>query len=127
MINIENLKKSFGAQSLFEGLSFKINHRERLGLVGRNGHGKTTLFRMIIGEELPDSGSIIIPRNYRLGYVQQHLDFTEDTVLKEGMRGLPEQEQDHHWKVEKILAGLGFPMRTCSGIRTNSQGDFRCA
>jgi ATP-binding cassette subfamily F protein 3 len=108
MINIENITKSFGGQSLFEGISFKLNHRERLGLVGRNGHGKTTLFRMIIGEETLDSGSIIIPKNYRIGYVQQHLDFTEDTVLKEGMKGLPEQEKDHHWKVEKILAGLGF-------------------
>ncbi len=108
MINVENLTKSFGAQSLFEGVSFKINHRERLGVVGRNGHGKTTLFRMIIGKDHPDSGTITIPKNYRIGYVRQHLDFTEDTVLKEGMKGLPEQEQDHHWKVEKILAGLGF-------------------
>ncbi len=108
MISVENLTKSFGAQSLFEGVSFKLNPRERLGVVGRNGHGKTTLFRMLIREELPDSGSIIIPKNYRIGHVRQHIDFTEDTVLKEGMRGLSEQERDHHWKVEKILSGLGF-------------------
>ena len=108
MISVENLTKSFGAQSLFEGVSFKLNPRERLGVVGRNGHGKTTLFRMLIREDIPDSGSIIIPKNYRIGHVRQHIDFTEDTVLKEGMRGLSEQERDHHWKVEKILSGLGF-------------------
>jgi len=76
--------------------------------VGRNGHGKTTLLKMIVGEETPDTGQIVVPRNYRIGYVRQHLDFTEDTVLREGMKGLPESRKEQHWKVEKVLAGLGF-------------------
>lgn len=108
MISIENLHKSFGGRTLFEGISFKINSKERAGLVGRNGHGKTTLFNIITGREEYDAGTIFMPRNYRMGYVQQHIDFTEDTVLKEGMKGLVEAEKDHHWKVEKVLAGLGF-------------------
>jgi len=108
MISVENLWKSYGPQTLFEGISFKINHRERVGLVGRNGHGKTTLFRLITGEEEPDSGSIVIPKAYRIGYVTQDLDFTEDSVLVEGMKGLPETQKEQHWKVEKVLAGLGF-------------------
>ena len=108
MINIENITKSFGSQALFEGVSFKINSRERVGLVGRNGHGKTTLFRIIVGEESVEEGAIIIPRNYRVGYVRQQIEFTEKSVLLEGMKCLPESERDHHWKVEKILAGLGF-------------------
>ena len=108
MISFENISKSFGVQTLFEDASVKLNPRERVGLVGRNGHGKTTLFRLIIGEESPDRGEIVIPKNYRIGYVEQHIRFTEETVLKEGMRGLTESEQDHHWKVEKVLSGLGF-------------------
>lgn len=108
MIRVENLTKSFGDQILFDGLGFSINQRQRGGLVGQNGHGKTTLFRMIAGEERPDSGSIIIPKNYRIVYVRQNLEFTADTALNEGIRALPEQEKDHYWKVEKILAGLGF-------------------
>src|SRR5512137_2135714 len=108
MISVENLWKSYGHQGLFQGVSFKINPGERIGLVGRNGHGKTTLFRLILGEEEPDEGAITIPRNYRIGHVTQHLGFTEDTVLKECMKGLPETHKDHHWKVEKVLAGLGF-------------------
>ncbi|MFO8084372.1 MAG: ATP-binding cassette domain-containing protein [Desulfobacterales bacterium] len=108
MISIENLDKSYGGQVLFDGISFKVNPKERIGLVGRNGHGKTTLFRIITGEESADNGKVIIPKNYRLGYVQQHISFIEDTVLKEGMRGLPEAESGHYWKVEKILSGLGF-------------------
>jgi ATP-binding cassette subfamily F protein 3 len=108
MISIENLTKSYGAQTLFDNISMKINPRERVGLVGRNGHGKTTLFRLIIGDEHPDSGTVIIPKHYRIGYVKQQLDFTEDTVLKECMRGLHHEESDHSWKAEKILSGLGF-------------------
>ncbi len=108
MIGVENLYKSFASQVLFEGASFKLNPKERIGLVGLNGHGKTTLFRIIIGEESPDTGTISIPKNYRIGYVRQHLDFTKDSVLEEGMTGLTAQERDHYWKVEKVLAGLGF-------------------
>lgn len=108
MVKVENLSKSFSNQILFEGASFQINPRERIGLVGRNGHGKTTLFRILVGEEQPSTGTITISRNYRIGYVRQHLDFRKETVLQEGMQGLREEDHHHHWKVEKILAGLGF-------------------
>lgn len=108
MISVENLSKSYGGRVLFESISFRLNSRERVGLVARNGEGKTTLLRIIVGEEEADSGSVIIPRNYRIGYVRQHLDFTAETVLSEGIRGLLPHERDHIWKVEKILTGLGF-------------------
>jgi len=108
MIRVENLTKSFGGRLIFDGIGFSLSAKERVGLVGQNGHGKTTLFRLISGEEQPDSGSVVIPKNYRIVCVQQHLEFAADTALNEGMRALPDQEQGHCWKVEKILAGLGF-------------------
>lgn len=108
MIAAENLTKNFGAHVLLDAVSFKINSRERVGLVGRNGHGKTTLFRILIGEEEYDGGNLAVPRGYRIGHVQQQLSFTQNTVLEEGMLGLPETKKGHHWEVEKILAGLGF-------------------
>ena len=108
MIRVENLCKSYGELNLFSEISFALNPRERFGVVGRNGHGKTTLFRMILGKENPDSGSIIIPKNYRIGYVSQNLEFSHDTILTEAISALPEAEKEHHWKAEKILAGLGF-------------------
>jgi ATP-binding cassette subfamily F protein 3 len=108
MIRVENLYKSYGELTLFAGISFALNAKERLGVVGRNGHGKTTLFRMILGKESPDSGSVVIPKGYRIGYVSQNLEFEHDTVLAEAASALPETEKDHQWKAEKILAGLGF-------------------
>jgi len=108
MIVVDNLSKNFGKQSLFDNISFKINRRERVGVVGRNGHGKTTLVRMIAGLEEADSGSISMPRNYRIGYVEQHLDFKAKTVLEEAARGLAADARSELWRVEKVLAGLGF-------------------
>ncbi len=108
MIAIENISKSFGGQTLFESAGFKVNARERIGLVGRNGHGKTTLLRILIGEEESDEGRVVIPKNYRIGYVQQHLKFSEPTLLAEGALGLRPEERDQLWRVEKVLAGLGF-------------------
>ncbi len=108
MISIENLHKSYGSHRLFEGVRFQINSRERVGLVGRNGHGKTTLFRIIAGLENADDGKLNLPRNYRIGYVKQQIKFTAASVIDEGMTSLPVNESDHHWKVERILSGLGF-------------------
>jgi ATP-binding cassette subfamily F protein 3 len=56
--------------------------------VGRNGHGKTTLFRIILGEEHPDSGNISVPNNYIVGHLSQQLTFSARSVLEEGCLGL---------------------------------------
>ncbi|WP_022849995.1 ABC-F family ATP-binding cassette domain-containing protein [Limisalsivibrio acetivorans] len=108
MITAENLSKGYGARTLFDEASFRINPGEKVGLVGRNGHGKTTLVRIITGEETPDDGGITFPKRYSVGYLKQHLDFTAPTVLEEGARGLKEDDKLDVWKVEKILSGLGF-------------------
>jgi ATP-binding cassette subfamily F protein 3 len=108
MIIVENISKSYGSQELFRETGFRLNARERLGMVGRNGHGKTTLLRMITGEEEADSGNIVIPRGYSIGHVLQEPDFKRATVLEEGCEGLHAEEKDQTWKVEKVLAGLGF-------------------
>jgi ATP-binding cassette subfamily F protein 3 len=108
MIQVDNLTKSYGGQVLFDGIGFKINRKERVGVVGRNGHGKTTLFRIIAGQEEADEGTVSRPRNYRIGYVEQQIGFTEPTVREEAVRGLRPDARDQVWRVEKILAGLGF-------------------
>ncbi len=108
MLQINNLSLSFGAQTLLDDISFTVNSGERIGLVGRNGSGKTTLFKLITGEMEPDCGRIALPKNYTVGYLKQHLQFTEPTVLQEACLGLKADEKDQIWKAEKILSGLGF-------------------
>ena len=110
MLKVSGLEKSYSGQEIFDNVSFVINPGERIGLVGRNGHGKTTLFRMILGEEQPDAGAISVPNHYTIGHLSQHIHFTEDTVLKEGCLSLPVSEDgiDESYKVEAILMGLGF-------------------
>jgi ATP-binding cassette subfamily F protein 3 len=106
MIRIQNLSKSYGAQTLLDGISFNINPKEKVGLVGRNGHGKTTLMRILTGEDHPDDGSIEMTKNYRIGYISQNLSFKADTVRGEAALGL--QGDGEVWRAEKILSGLGF-------------------
>jgi ATP-binding cassette subfamily F protein 3 len=108
MIKITDLNKSFGSRELFDNLNFSVGYKERVGLVGRNGHGKTTLFKMILGQMEYDSGLIGIPKGYKIGYLEQHINFTRPTVLEEASLALPKDETDATWKAEKILFGLGF-------------------
>ncbi len=108
MISIKNISKRYGTRVLFEDVSFDVLAGEKIGLVGRNGHGKTTLFRIITKEEEPDQGKVFMPKNYSIGYLGQHLNFTKPTVLEEGCQGLSPEELGSEWKVEKILSGLGF-------------------
>ena len=108
MLQINNLTLSFSGDVLLDDVSFNIHAGERIGLVGRNGSGKTTLFKLITGEMKADSGRLSLPKNYTIGYLKQHLEFTEPTVLEEACLGLKPDEKDQIWKAEKILAGLGF-------------------
>ena len=108
MIQLTNLSKSFGGQTLFKDLNLRMNSNQKIGLIGRNGSGKSTLFKIILGEESHDSGDVSIPKNYKIGTLKQHLVFSEPTVREECSLVLSEEEQYNFYKIEKILFGLGF-------------------
>ncbi|MBN2722108.1 MAG: ABC-F family ATP-binding cassette domain-containing protein, partial [Campylobacterales bacterium] len=108
MIQLTNITKSFGGQILFNGLSLQMSKGQKIGLIGRNGTGKSTLFKIILGEESYDEGEVSIPKNYRIGTLRQHLKFTKPTVHEECAQVLSEDEQYNFYKIEKILFGLGF-------------------
>ncbi len=127
MLQVNNLDKSYGGQLVFDAAGFILNPGERIGLVGRNGHGKTTLFRMIIGLEHPDSGTINLPSGYKTGHLSQHIQFTGNTVLKEACTSLPVEEDgmDETYKAETILMGLGFSIEDFSLNPTELSGGFQ--
>ncbi|HMK42814.1 MAG TPA: ATP-binding cassette domain-containing protein, partial [Dissulfurispiraceae bacterium] len=110
MIQVGNLSKAYGRQVIFDEVGFTINAGERIGLVGRNGHGKTTLFRILLGEAQPDSGTIGVPNGYSIGHLSQHIHFSRRSVLDEACLSLPARDDgtDETYRAERILAGLGF-------------------
>ncbi len=83
IINCNNLTKSFGDKELFHNISFTIDNHEKVALVGNNGVGKTTLLKMIIGEEAYDEGNIYISGDSRLGYLSQHSMIDSDKTIYE--------------------------------------------
>lgn len=108
MIKCDRVTLSFQGNTLFENVSFTLQKGERCGLIGRNGSGKSTLFRLLSGEMEPDAGDITIPKGYRIGYLKQHILFSEESLIKEAALALAPHQKDQLYKAEKILFGLGF-------------------
>jgi ATP-binding cassette subfamily F protein 3 len=125
MISLKNISKRYSTRVLFSDVSFDVLAGEKVGLVGRNGHGKTTLFRIITGEEEPDEGKVFQPNNYSIGYLGQHLAFTKPTVREEGCQGLGPEEIGAEWKVEKVLSGLGFSEEDLNRNPSEFSGGFQ--
>ena len=73
MIQFQDIYLSFSGKTLFNGLSLSINEKNRIGLVGNNGTGKTTLFHIILGKTTPDKGLVEVPKNRTIGYLPQDL------------------------------------------------------
>lgn len=125
MIQVTGLTKGFGTQQLFEDVTFTLGKGERIGLVGRNGSGKSTLFKILLGEELADKGEVIVPKNYRIGTLKQHLNFTEPTIIAEGMTALRPEAQFDQYKVEKMLMGLGFKITDFDRAPSDFSGGYQ--
>ncbi|HRW58145.1 MAG TPA: ATP-binding cassette domain-containing protein [Chlamydiales bacterium] len=108
LIQVDNLSKQYGEKILFNNCSFSIEKGEKCALVGRNGEGKTTLFKMLLGLEHEDRGEIQIVKDYRIGYLEQHLSFHHEDILQEVMSAAQKEDKDKDYLAEKILFGLGF-------------------
>lgn len=86
MISIENLTIAFGFEPLLDNISFLINRKDKIALVGKNGAGKTTLLRTIAGEQKPTSGTISYSRDLSIGYLPQQMIHAEGTTVREETR-----------------------------------------
>jgi len=108
VIKLTNISKSYGTQELFSNLNFQLQSGQKVGLVGRNGSGKSTIFKLILGEDHYDNGEISIPKGYKIGALKQHLVFSEKSLVTEVALSLTADDKFSIYKVEKILFGLGF-------------------
>jgi len=81
MISVEQLTVEFGGSPLFDEISFLVNPKDKIALVGKNGAGKTTLLRIFSGKQLPTKGKVIVPKDLTIGYLPQHMIHNEGTTV----------------------------------------------
>ena len=86
MISVEGLKVEFGVKPLFHDVSFVINDRDRIALVGKNGAGKSTMLKILCGLQKPTDGIVAIPNETTIGYLPQVMKLQDDTTVKEETR-----------------------------------------
>ena len=86
MISIEGLKVEFGVKPLFHDVSFVVNDRDRIALVGKNGAGKSTLLKILCGLQKPTEGAVAVPNDTTIGYLPQVMKLQDDTTVKEETR-----------------------------------------
>ncbi|MCY4726769.1 ABC-F family ATP-binding cassette domain-containing protein [Nocardioides sp. STR2] len=111
LINLERVSKSYGVRPLLDNVSLGISVGERVGVVGRNGDGKTTLLEVMTGIEEPDSGRVSRTRGAEIGYLHQGDELVDSHTVREAVLG---GRQDHEWAadptmrqvVEELLAGV---------------------
>lgn len=83
ILRVEGLNKAFGIETLFEGVGFELGRGDKIGLIGANGTGKTTLLRCLLGLEEIDGGQVIVPTGETIGYVQQDASLNHGTLYEE--------------------------------------------
>ena len=98
LLAASGISKSYSARLLFDGVSFEIAPRDKVGLVGVNGCGKTTLFRILTGEEAPDTGSVMKHKGARMGFMRQNVENTSDTLYQSTVAAF-----DHLIRIEQEL------------------------
>lgn len=109
MLTVNAVSKRFGPTPILDSVSFSINRGDRLGLIGPNGSGKSTLLRILVGQELPDSGSVSMRPDIRIGYLRQGFaDLPEGTLahlIDVPLHGLVSVQHD----LEQAIAALAAP------------------
>jgi ABC transport system ATP-binding/permease protein len=108
LVNLENVSKSYGTTTVLTSVSLGIGTGERIGVVGRNGDGKSTLARLITGAETPDSGRVTVTGGTQIGYVTQSGDLPSESVRTVVVGDGAEHEWAGDSAIRAVLSGLGL-------------------
>ncbi len=112
LINVRSISKAFGAEPLFQNVSFTVSEGDRIGLIGPNGSGKSTLLRILAGTEDTDDGEIAVRKRIRLSYVEQKSEFrpeeTVRSVVEAAMNSSALPESERGTRFAETLGRAGF-------------------
>jgi ABC transport system ATP-binding/permease protein len=118
ILNVQDLRKSYGTRVVFDGVAFAVDDGEKVGFIGANGSGKSTLFRIVAGEEGMESGTLALRRGASVGYLSQDPSFDEGQTIHAAVAaGNPELQQalrEHHVLAERLAVGEGDAERLMS-------------
>lgn len=106
LISASNLTKYYGEKRIFENVTFELGDHDKAGFVGSNGVGKTTLFRVLTGEEPSDGGEVFVGKNVKVGYMHQHTDYTLFGTVWEEMLKIFEPLTETEKEIEDIVLSL---------------------
>ncbi|WP_217939059.1 ABC-F family ATP-binding cassette domain-containing protein [Duncaniella muris] len=111
-LQVEDLTKSYGDRMLFDSVTFGINEGDKIGLIAKNGTGKSTLLRILSGEEAPDSGSVTFRNGLRVGFLAQIPDFAPGKSILDNLLAAMPEEHHEDWnredRVRQMLSQLGI-------------------
>jgi ATP-binding cassette subfamily F protein uup len=106
LISAHELKKSFGARPLFDGLTFSIESDERIGLIGPNGTGKSTLLRLLASKDTPDTGKLSFQKGLRVGFLEQVPQFAPGATILSAIRGSGGSDWDRDQRISEWISRL---------------------
>lgn len=105
LLQVNELSKKYSGQAIFSGLSFSVFQKQKIGIIGRNGAGKSTMFRIILNKEDSDSGNVIISSEARIGYIEQENTFKDKET---GLAYLMRYSNKEEWRCRKVASRFKF-------------------
>lgn len=106
MVSINNLSVEFSAKSLFDNISYVINRKDKIALVGKNGAGKSTMLKIIAGLQQPTSGSVAVPQDVTIGYLPQQMEISDSLTVVEEVRKAFSHIHDMNARLDRMNAEL---------------------
>ena len=127
MLSVEHISMEFSARPVLDDITFLINPKERVALVGKNGAGKTTLLRLIAGEYRPTSGRISKESDMTIGYLPQVMLFHDDRTLRDEVMSIFHGEDEARFiaEMDRTIIGLGFERKDFERPCSEFSGGWR--